>query len=106
MFGLGLTLTPWDALLSALNPAYFVTIFVTVLTLALTGLIVGRWAGLNPIESAIINICHSGMGSVGDMAILTSAHRMQLMPFAQLATRIGGALTIIIALMMFSQCST
>ncbi|GAM53840.1 hypothetical protein EBME_2303 [bacterium endosymbiont of Mortierella elongata FMR23-6] len=105
LFGLGLTLTPWETLLSALNPAYFVTIFVTVVTLALTGLIVGRWIGLNPIESAIINVCHSGMGSVGDMAILTSAHRMQLMPFAQLATRIGGALTIIIALMMFSQCS-
>ncbi|MCX8567032.1 MAG: Na+/citrate or Na+/malate symporter [Glomeribacter sp. 1016415] len=105
LFGLGLILTPWEALLSVLNTAYFVTIFATVLTLALTGLIVGRWAGLNPIESAIINVCHSGMGSVGDMAILTSAHRMHLMPFAQLATRIGGALTIIIALMMFSQCS-
>jgi Na+/citrate or Na+/malate symporter len=103
LFGLGLTLTPWDALLSALNPAYFITIFVTVLTLALTGLIVGRWAGLNPIESALINICHSGMGSVGDMAILTSANRMHLMPFAQLATRIGGALTVVIALMMLSQ---
>ncbi len=103
LFGLGLTLTPWQDLLTALTPVYLITIFVTVLTLALTGLIVGRWAGLNPIESAIINVCHSGMGSVGDMAILTSAHRMHLMPFAQLATRIGGAFTIVIALMMFNQ---
>ncbi|BBE09436.1 Citrate/L-malate proton symporter [Mycoavidus cysteinexigens] len=102
LFGMGLTLTPWQALVSALAPVYLITIFVTVLTLALTGFMVGRWAGLNPIESAIINVCHSGMGSVGDMAILTSAHRMHLMPFAQLATRIGGALTIVIALMMFS----
>ncbi len=103
LFGMGLTLTPWQALVTALTPVYLITIFVTVLTLALTGLIVGRWAGLNPMESAIINVCHSGMGSVGDMAILISAHRMHLMPFAQLATRIGGALTIVIALMMFSQ---
>ncbi len=102
LFGLGLTLTPWQDLLTALTPVYLITIFVTVLTLALTGLIVGRWAGLNPIESAIINVCHSGMGSVGDMAILTSANRMHLMPFAQLATRIGGALTVVSALMMFN----
>ncbi|WP_348535748.1 2-hydroxycarboxylate transporter family protein [Mycoavidus cysteinexigens] len=102
LFVLGLTLTPWQVLLSVLTPVYLITIVVTVLTLALVGLIVGRWAGLNPIESALINVCHSGMGSVGDMAILTSAHRMHLMPFAQLATRMGGALTIVIALMMFS----
>ncbi|BBO59830.1 citrate-sodium symporter [Mycoavidus sp. B2-EB] len=58
---------------------------------------------MHPIESAIVNACHSGMGSVGDLAILTSAHRMQLMPFAQLATRIGGALTVMVALLIFSQ---
>jgi Na+/citrate or Na+/malate symporter len=102
LLGLGLTLTPFEVLLGALTPAYCVTTFVTVLTLAVSGLVVGRWAGLNPIESALINLCHSGMGSVGDMAILTSAYRMHLMPFAQLATRIGGALTVVIALMMVS----
>ncbi|MCX8566808.1 MAG: Na+/citrate or Na+/malate symporter [Glomeribacter sp. 1016415] len=103
LFGMGLILTPWQALVTALTPVYLITIFVTVLTLGLVGLIVGRWAGLNPIESAIINVCHSGMGSVGDMAILTSAHRMHLMPFAQLATRLGGALTVVIALLMLNQ---
>jgi Na+/citrate or Na+/malate symporter len=102
LFALGLTLTPWPVLLSALTPAYCITIFMTVLTLALTGFGVGRWMGLNPVESAIINVCHSGMGSVGDMAILTSAQRMHLMPFAQLATRIGGALTVTLALFLLN----
>lgn len=103
LFGIGLILTPWEALLEALTLAHFVTIFATVVTLTVVGFVVGRWAGLHSVESAIVNACHSGMGSVGDMAILTASHRMQLMPFAQLATRIGGALTVILALLIMSQ---
>ena len=51
-------------------------------------------AQMYPIETAIVNACHSGQGGTGDVAILTAADRMALMPFAQIATRIGGALTV------------
>ena len=51
-----------------------------------------------PIETAIVNACHSGQGGTGDVAILTAANRMKLMPFAQIATRIGGAVTVTIAI--------
>ena len=63
-----------------------------------TGFIVGRWVKLYPIEAAIVNACHSGQGGTGDVAILTAANRMELMPFAQIATRIGGAITVTIAI--------
>jgi malate:Na+ symporter len=56
-----------------------------------------------PIESAIINACHSGQGGTGDVAILTAANRMQLMPFAQIATRIGGAITVTVVLIVLSR---
>jgi Na+/citrate or Na+/malate symporter len=56
-----------------------------------------------PIESAIINACHSGQGGTGDVAILTASNRMQLMPFAQIATRIGGAITVTIVLIILSR---
>ena len=46
-----------------------------------------------PIDVAIVNACHSGQGGTGDVAILTASNRMRLMPFAQIATRIGGAIT-------------
>ncbi|WP_338910496.1 2-hydroxycarboxylate transporter family protein [Mycetohabitans rhizoxinica] len=102
--GVGITLMPWDAVIAALSPVHFVTALVTVLVLMTTGFLVGRWTGLPAIESALINACHSGMGSVGDLAILTAANRLPLMPFAQLATRIGGALTVMVALLLLGQC--
>jgi Na+/citrate or Na+/malate symporter len=53
-----------------------------------------RFLRMFPIDLAVVNACHSGQGGTGDVAILTAANRMQLMPFAQIATRIGGAIVV------------
>ena len=63
----------------------------------------GGWLKMYPIDTAIVTACHSGQGGTGDIAILTAANRMQLMPFAQLATRIGGAATVTIVLIVLTQ---
>jgi Na+/citrate or Na+/malate symporter len=55
------------------------------------------------IESAIVNASRSGQGGTGDIAILTAANRMQLMPFAQIATRIGGAITVTLTLILLAR---
>ncbi len=80
-----------------------ITIAVTVITLVASGFIVGRWMQMYPIDTAIVTACHSGQGGTGDIAILTAANRMQLMPFAQIATRIGGAITVTLTLLAFAQ---
>ena len=98
LFAIGIALTPWDALVATLRPEILITIVSTVGTIMGTGFFVGRWVNLYPIESAIVNACHSGQGGTGDVAILTAANRMELMPFAQIATRIGGAITVTIAI--------
>ena len=85
--------------MGALHWQNIVTIVSTVVTLMATGWIVGRHMKLYPLEAAIVNACHSGQGGTGDVAILTAANRMQLMPFAQIATRIGGAITVALTLL-------
>jgi Na+/citrate or Na+/malate symporter len=67
------------------------------------GFVVARFLNMYPIDVAIVNACHSGQGGTGDVAILTAANRMQLMPFAQIATRIGGAITVTVVLIILSR---
>jgi len=103
LFAIGVSMTPWDKLVAAFNLPNLITIVSTVVTLMATGALVGRWLNMYPIEAAIINACHSGQGGTGDVAILTAANRMQLMPFAQIATRIGGAITVTLVLILLSR---
>ncbi len=103
LFAIGVSLTPWDKLVAAFNLPTIVTIVATVATLMATGAAVGHWLKMYPIEAAIVNACHSGQGGTGDVAILTAANRMMLMPFAQIATRIGGAITVTSVLIVLSR---
>ena len=103
LFAVAIALTPWRELIAAFHPANLIIIVITVASLTATGYFVGGWLGLYPIETAIVNATHSGLGGTGDVLILTAAERMELMPFAQVATRIGGAITVTLALIAFSR---
>ncbi|MDC7785069.1 2-hydroxycarboxylate transporter family protein [Rhodoplanes sp. TEM] len=102
LFAVGVSITPWDKLVAAFNFTHLAIIISTVVTLMGTGFLVGRKIGMYPIEAAIVNACHSGQGGTGDVAILTAANRMVLMPFAQIATRIGGAITVTLVLIFLA----
>ncbi len=101
LFAIGVAMTPWDKLIAAFNASTLITIVATVSTLIGTGFLLARFLKMHPIDVAIVNACHSGQGGTGDVAILTAANRLQLMPFAQIATRIGGAITVTLALIAF-----
>jgi malate:Na+ symporter len=101
LFAIGVAMTPWDKLVAAFNAPTMITIVATVSALIGTGFVMARFIGMYPVDVAIVNACHSGQGGTGDVAILSAANRMQLMPFAQIATRIGGAITVTLALIAF-----
>lgn len=103
LFAIGTVITPWDQLVAAFSLASLVTVVATVVTIAATASTVGRAVGMYPIDTAVVVTTHSGMGGTGDVAILTAANRMQLMPFAQIATRIGGAITVTLILILLAQ---
>jgi Na+/citrate or Na+/malate symporter len=98
LFAIGVAMTPWEKLIAAFNAPTLITIVATVATLMGTGFALARLLKMYPIDVAIVNACHSGQGGTGDVAILSAANRMSLMPFAQIATRIGGAITVTLAL--------
>jgi Na+/citrate or Na+/malate symporter len=102
MFAISVAMTPWGEIVTAFHWVNIVTAVSTVLTLVVTGFVVGKMVGMYPVEAAIVNATHSGLGGTGDVAILTAANRMELMPFAQIATRIGGAITVMMALAAFA----
>lgn len=98
LFATAVAFTPWSALIAAFHPAILATVIATVAALVGAGFLTARLAGLHPIDTAIVNACHSGLGGTGDVMILTASNRLELMPFAQVATRIGGAATVMLAL--------
>jgi len=103
LFATAVALTPWRELVSALHPANLITVIATVASLTATGYFVGRGMKMYPVDTAIVNSTHSGLGGTGDVMILTAAERMELMPYAQVATRIGGAITVTLALIALSR---
>jgi malate:Na+ symporter len=98
--GIGVVLTPWDAVVAAISPAYIGICVSTVLAIVTAGFFVGKLLNMYPVEAALVTACHSGLGGTGDVAILSAASRMELMPFAQISTRLGGASTVIIAVVL------
>lgn len=96
--GIGLTLIDLGTIMATLTPLYLITIVVGCAVISATAAFVGcRFMGFYPLESAIAaGMCTTNMGGSGNVAILSSAERMELLPFAQIVTRSCGALMLTI----------
>jgi Na+/citrate or Na+/malate symporter len=98
LVGIGVAYTNLAEVAAAFSGEYMMLVAVTVFGAIIGAGIVGKLVGFFPIEAAITGgLCMSNMGGTGDVAVLSAAKRMELMPFAQISSRIGGAFMLILS---------
>ncbi len=103
LIGIGVAYLDISALIGALSVQYIILVILTVLGAILGAGLAGKLLGFYPIEAAITaGLCMANMGGTGDVAVLSACHRMGLMPFAQISSRIGGAFIILLATAMLN----
>ncbi|MEL3972278.1 2-hydroxycarboxylate transporter family protein [Rossellomorea oryzaecorticis] len=98
LFGIGVAYTDLNTVLEALTIQYILTVLGVVLGAIIGAGLLGKLVGFYPIEAAITaGLCMANMGGTGDVAVLSASKRMELMPFAQISSRLGGALILLLA---------
>ncbi len=98
LVGIGIVYINLPQLASAFTIQYVILVVVTVLGSIIGSGFVGKLLGFYPAEAAITGgLCMANMGGTGDVAVLSASKRMELMPFAQISSRLGGAFMILLA---------
>lgn len=94
----GIGIFDFEAILASFTNPVFVTLTITtIVTAALGAGLGGLLVKFYFVESAITaGMCMANMGGTGDIAVLAASKRLDLMPFAAISSRIGGALMLII----------
>ena len=95
--GIGATLIDLKTILQTITPFYLLSVVLIVGAITLTAGLIGIKMGFYPLESSIAaGMCTTNMGGSGNVAVLSSSKRMELLPFAQIVTRSCGALMLTI----------
>ncbi|OOM07478.1 2-hydroxycarboxylate transporter family protein [Clostridium saccharobutylicum] len=95
--GVGIASLDLGQLASYFTISNFVIIFLGVVGSMLGSLLIGKLFNFYPIDSMIAIGANMGtVGGSGAVATLSTSERMELMPFAIIANRIGGALVVVL----------
>lgn len=103
MFAVGMALTDFNELLGAFTLGnVFIALFI-VIGAFLGSALVGMAFHFYPIETGIsAGLCMANRGGSGDVAVLGAAKRLNLMSYAQISSRPGGGIMLVLASIGFS----
>ena len=94
--GIGIKSMNLTDLTSYFSVPALITIFLGVLGAFLGAMLFGHLFGLYAFETGVTaGLCCCNIGGSGDIAVLSACNRMELLAFASISTRIGGALMVV-----------
>ena len=103
LLGIGVCYLEIGTVIKSFSLTYLVLCAATCIGAFTGAAIVGKLVGFYPFEAGVTaGLCMSNMGGTGDVAVLSAADRMELMPFAQISSRLGGAIILLIASLLLS----
>lgn len=103
LVGIGAVYVTLGDVINAFSLQYLLLCLVTVIGAIAGAGLVSHFVGFYFVEGAITSgLCMSNMGGTGDVACLSAADRMELMPFAQISSRIGGAFILLLSTLLLS----
>lgn len=96
-------MTDLNELISALTLTNLIVAGVIVLGAVLGAALSARLFSFFPIEAGIAaGLCMANRGGSGDLEVLGASKRMELYPYAQISSRIGGGIVLFLAGYLFS----
>lgn len=103
LVGIGIAYTSLKEVIEAFSPIYLLLVATTVIGAIIGTAIVGHLIGFYVIEGSITaGLCMANMGGTGDVAVMSASHRMELMPFSQISSRIGGAFMLLLTSLLIN----
>ena len=97
LVGIGICYLDIGTVVSSFSLTYLLLCAATCIGAFVGAALIGRLVGFYPFESGITaGLCMSNMGGTPE------ENRMELMPFAQISSRLGGAIILLLASLMLS----
>ncbi|MEG2204610.1 MAG: 2-hydroxycarboxylate transporter family protein, partial [Oscillospiraceae bacterium] len=101
--GLGIAVTDFSEFVAAITFQNFFVCFMIILGVVIGSGIIAQLVGFYPIDAIIAaGLTCSNRGDSADVILLSATGRMGLMPYAQVMSRLGGAVILALSSVVFT----